>query len=119
MSGEAVTALQHAARRVDACHWCGASTGRPGVTIRKVRPTPLPAPYADGLWRLCPPCADECTRFGHQLTFAEWRQFYWRLWRQTVRYHLRGLAGTGSPRRVFREVRDQWRFRVKGVKVRA
>jgi hypothetical protein len=72
------------------CEWCGAPSGRPHVTLKKF---PI-----DGLL-MCESCTHERTAFGRKLDFWTW-----------LRLFLRSALS---------EIPVQYRFRHRGVKVRA
>ncbi len=92
------------------------ATGRRGVTLRKTRVSVGSEIREE---KLCPPCHDEFTRFGHKLTFAEWRRMYVRFAWANLRQTWRTLWSLLNPVRHWREVRGQYRFRARGEKVRS
>jgi len=91
------------------CRWCGAPSGLPGVRLRKA--TLLEGNrYVQDV--LCDACHAEFDRFGRRLSFWDWLAlFLVQLGREA--------AWVCSARQHARQLRLQWRFRARGVPVRA
>lgn len=99
------------------CSWCGAPSGRPGVTLQKTTLASKNGSLSDTL--LCGACYGEFRRVGRLLTFREWARFYRGYIARELSKAVRVLLALLSPSRHWRLIRIQYRFRAKGEKVRA
>jgi hypothetical protein len=99
------------------CNWCGAPSGRQGITLRKVALADKAGGIEETL--LCPACYGEYRSVGRRASFKQWLKAYRQFAVREVAMAVRQLIASLSLRRHWKMIRLNYRFRAKSEKVRA